>query len=280
MIGEIKGKCNRVFIIGLDFGGHEIQHNDMPNIQKLLSRGASTYSTTAADTAMSSDLWSRLIETCTQDKPIDTAKIIARYPFLESSFYPPFMKLARLLWPDCPMSTTCMSVGWGPESNFEIDCEMYTKNFLNNVAEFDLKLIYIHFEASEPSGYDFSDPRYEKTIKGRDLGIGAIIRSIDNAGMLDDSVIILCTDYVGSNKIQGKNIPEGQTLLWGCFGPCVRAEIQIEDDFEFTDMVAVVAHCLGLESPEKWEHKIPDFFLLDCTDNDKQREIPGVDSRY
>ena len=261
MINEIKGKCNRVFIIGLDFGGHEIQHNDMPNIQKLLSRGASTYSTTAAGTAMSSDLRSRMIENCAQDKPMDTAEIIAKYPFIESSFYPPFMKLARLLWPDCPMSTTCMSVGWTLDSTFEIDCEWYTKNFLNNVSEFDLKLIYIHFESSVPIGYDFSDPGYKKTIKGRDLYIGAIIRSIDKAGMLDDSVIILCTDYVGSNKIQGINIPEGQTLLWGCFGPGVRPKIQIEDDFEFTDMVAVVAHCLGLESPEKWEHRIPDFFL-------------------
>ncbi len=257
----MKGKCNRVFIIGLDFGGHEIQHNEMPNIQKLLLRGACTYSTTAADTAMSSDLWSTLIETCTQDKPIDTAKIIAGYPFIESFFYPPFMKLARLLWPDCPMSTTCMSVGNAPESNFEIDCENYTKNFLNNVSEFDLKLIYIHFESSVPVDYDFSDPGYEKTITGRDQCIGAIIRSIHNAGMLDDSVIILCTDYVGSNKVLGKNIPEGQTLLWGCFGPGVRPEIQIEDDFEFTDMVAVVTHCLGLERPEKWELRIPDFFL-------------------
>lgn len=258
----MKGKCNRVFIIGLDFGGHEIQQNDMPNIQELLSRGASTYSSTAAGTALSSDLWASLIETCTQDKPIETVEILARYPFLESPFYPAFMQLARLLWPDCPMSATCMSVGWGPEPAFETDCERYTRNFLNNVSEFNLKLIYFHFEASEPIGYDFFDPGYEKTIKGRDLGIGAIIRSIDHAGMLDDSVIILCTDYVGSNKTLGENIPAGQTLLWGCFGPGVSPGVQIDGDFEFTDMVAVVAHCLGLENPKIREPVNPDFFQI------------------
>ena len=257
----MKGKCNRVFIIGLDFGGHEIQNNDMPNIRNLLSRGASTYSATAADAATGGDPWSGLIETRSQDKPVDTARTVARYPFLESAFYPPFMKLARLLWPDCSMSATCMSVGWGPEPKFETDCEMYTRNFLNNVSEFDLKLIYIHFEASEPIGYDFSDPAYKKTIKGMDLGIGAVIRSIDSAGMLDDSVIIICTDYVGSNKVFGNNIPDGQTLLWGCFGPGIRPEIQLDDDFKFTDMVAAVTHCLDLESPEKWQLGIPDFLL-------------------
>ena len=257
----MKRKCKRVFIIGLDFGGQEILNNKMPNIQKLLSRGAYTYSASASVPAMGGYLWSGWIENLSQDKQTATAKTMARYPFLESSFYPPFMKLARLLWPDCPMSSVCMSVGYDPEMNFEVDCEMHTEFFLNNVSEFDLKLIYIHFESSEPIDYDFSAAAYKRTINGRDNDIGAIARSIGKAGMLEDSVIILCTDYVGSNKIQGKNIPEGQTLLWGCFGPGVRAEIQIEDDFEFTDMVAVVTYCLGLETPEKWALPIPDFFL-------------------
>ena len=58
----IKGKCNRVFIIGLDFGGQEIQHSHMPNTQKLLSTGAVTHSASADVTAMSGNPWSALIE--------------------------------------------------------------------------------------------------------------------------------------------------------------------------------------------------------------------------
>jgi len=120
-----KEKYNRVFIIGLDFGGQEILRNDMPNIQKLLSTGAVTHSASADPTAMSGNLWSTLIEDCARDKPMDTAEIMARYPFMESSFYPPFMKFARLMWPDCPMSAVCLSVGYDPEMNFDIDCEMH-----------------------------------------------------------------------------------------------------------------------------------------------------------
>jgi len=77
----INGKYKRVFIIGLDFGGQEILRNDMPNTHKLLSTGAVTHSASADVTAMSSNLWSALIEDCAQDNPMNTAKIIARYPF-------------------------------------------------------------------------------------------------------------------------------------------------------------------------------------------------------
>jgi hypothetical protein len=35
--------------------------------------------------------------------------------------------------------------------------------------------------------------------------------------------------------------------------------VQIENDFKFIDMVAVVTKCLGLESPENWEARVPDF---------------------
>lgn len=255
----MKRKCTRVFIVGLDFGGQEILNNKMPNIKKLLSNGASTYSASAHVPAMGGDHWSGWIEILGQDKPAATAETMAKYPFIESTFYPPFMKLARLLWPDCPMSSVCLSVGYDPEMNFEVDCEMHTEYFLNNVAEFDLKLIYIHFESSEPIDYDYAAAGYERTIKGRDNDIGAIVRSIGKAGMLEDSVIIFCTDYVGSNKVLGKNIPAGQTLLWGCSGPGVRPETSLDNDFEFTDMLAVTTHCLGLESPQKWELGIPDF---------------------
>ena len=255
----IKGKCNRVFIIGLDFGGQEIQHSHMPNTQKILSTGAVTHSAFADVTAMSGNPWSALIEDRAQDKPMNTAAIIARYPLIESSFYPPFMKFARLMWPDCPMSAVCLSVGYDPDMNFDIDCEMHIEFFLNNVSEFDLKLIYIHFESSEPINYDFSSPEYERTIKGRDDDVGAIVRAIDRAGMLDDSIIIFCTDYVGSNKIHGKNIPDGQTLLWGCIGPGVTPGVQIQNDFKFIDMAALITNCLGLENPERCEARVPDF---------------------
>ena len=68
----IKRKYSRVFIIGLDFGGQEIQRNDMPNTQKLLSTGAVTHSASADVTAISGNLWSALIEDRAQDKPTNT----------------------------------------------------------------------------------------------------------------------------------------------------------------------------------------------------------------
>lgn len=255
-------KYSRVFIIGLDFGGQEILRTDMPVTQKLLSTGAVTYSASADDTAMSASPWSALIEGCAKDKSIDTTGTIARYPFLESPYYPPFMKFARLLWPDCPMSSVCLSVGYDPQMNFEIDCKMHTEFFLNNVSDLDLKLIYFHFESSEPVNYDFSSTDYQRTIRGRDDDVGAIIHVIDKAGMLADSIVIICTDYTGSNKVHGKNIPDGQTLLWGCIGPGVTQGVQIENDFRFIDMAAVVANCLGLESPEKCEAAAADFIDL------------------
>ena len=88
-----------------------------------------------------------------------------------------------------------------------------------------------------------------------DRGIGMIIQAIKDAGIFDDTVIIVTSDHGGKEKGHGGfTMPELETPFI-VFGKKVKAGFEFPEPMMQYDTAATIAYILGLDIPDDWRGK-------------------------
>ena len=94
-------------------------------------------------------------------------------------------------------------------------------------------------------------------ITATDALVGVVLDGIRDAGVFDESLIVLLSDHGGFGTSHGSDHPDCMTIFWGCRGPGIARGIEIENQVNIMDTAAVVAHSLGLTAPDGWDARIP-----------------------
>jgi predicted AlkP superfamily pyrophosphatase or phosphodiesterase len=96
---------------------------------------------------------------------------------------------------------------------------------------------------------------YYNYVARIDQCIGRIIQALIDAGIYDETIIIVTGDHGGHNKTHGTtDIRDMETPLI-FFGKNVRPGYQIQEPVVQYDIAATVAYILGLETPSAWRGK-------------------------
>ncbi|MFD0693907.1 alkaline phosphatase family protein [Paenibacillus sp. GCM10027628] len=265
--------ANRVFVIGLDGAGNFIKDTPTPNIHRLLYDGAMTYNAQTVFPSISAQCWGSMFHGVEPDKHgLDNALASdTRYP--EDSPYPSFMKLVRQNWPDCKIAAYSE---WSPinygiieqSCGFE-DLSVPDPQLAEAAAAYikenpDLKLMYIHFGDPDYTGHEFGYgahiPEYLAKITEIDGYVGVVLEAIREAGLMEESLIILTSDHGGGGdhpRGHGSDHPADMTVFWGCHGPKVAKGVEITDRVLLKDTAAVIAYALGMKPCPEWEGKVP-----------------------
>jgi len=100
--------------------------------------------------------------------------------------------------------------------------------------------------------YGWMSPNYLDVVRQSDQALGILLRALEDAGLHDETLIIITADHGGHGTTHGSNLPEDMTIPWVINGPGV-VPGKITNPINTTDTAATAAWALGLPIPAEWD---------------------------
>jgi predicted AlkP superfamily pyrophosphatase or phosphodiesterase len=112
-------------------------------------------------------------------------------------------------------------------------------------------LCFIHFADSDSAGhtYGWGSPQQIEAFEEQDKALKIIVDAIKDAGIEDDSVVIVSADHGGHAKTHGSNSPEDMTIPWIVWGCGVKPDYRIEKKVTTYDTAATALWLLDIPLP-------------------------------
>lgn len=264
-----QGRCNRAFIIGLDGAmSSYVRKAHTPNINALISKGVKTYAARTVLPSSSHEAWGAMFHGVGPEKH----KLgIMPEPCPEDVSWPSFMKLMHLERPESRLASFsswepinlkiieqscgchCVSM---PDPELVAEAARYIRNYPPD-------MLFMQLDMIDATGHSqgFGTKAYLEQIATTDALVGLMIDAIKDAGVFDESLIILLSDHGGKGKKHGSDHPDCMTIFWTCSGPGVIQGGDVEN-MNIMDTARVVARALGLPCPAGWDARIPKGIFL------------------
>ena len=259
-------EVEHVFYIGLDgWGSYSVEQSDMQNIKKMMAEGAWTLEKRTVLPSHSATNWDAMFtgvgpeqhgfwECCSQKPDLEPAVKNA------DGIFPTVFTYLREKEPEA--ETGCLYEWSGIK--YLIDTVSFSYHAKVPQAELceagrqyilEKKPRFAAFIYDDPDhvghGVGHDTPELYKKLKELDLWIGQIVNAIDEAGILDKSVIVVTADHGGINKGHGGiTMEEMRTplIIWGkgikkgyCFDDVPTVQ---------QDVAGVLADLLGVKLPD------------------------------
>ena len=138
-----------------------------------------------------------------------------------------------------------------------VPTEEYTKLGVEYIKSKKPTFFTLYYGLQDEIGHlsGWYSPEYQDCQKDIDKGIGMIMQAVKDAGISDDTIIIVTSDHGGVDKGHGGfTMPELETPFI-VFGKNVKKGFEFPDPMIQYDTPATIAHCLGLEIPGGWRGK-------------------------
>lgn len=263
-----KGKVKHVFYIGLDgWGSYSVEKADMPNVSRLIENGSCTLKKRTVLPSSSAPNWAAMFMgvgpevhgfyNCCSDKPDHEPAVIGK-----NGSFPTIFQILRDQKPDAEIGVFSEWLG----IKYLIDT--VSVNVYRQVPQEDLCEVskaYIHSKKPTLAAFIYDDPdhvghkyghdtpEYYEKMKQLDAWVGEIVDAIEQAGLMDDSIIIVTSDHGGINKGHGgRSMMEMETPLIVC-GKGIKQGYRFDDvSIMQYDVAATMAYIFNLKMPQAW----------------------------
>jgi len=121
------------------------------------------------------------------------------------------------------------------------------------------KPLFTFIHVSQPDGVGHNighrTPAYYEELQKVDARIGKIVQAVKDAGIENETIIMVTADHGGINKGHGgKSLDEIQ-IPWIINGAGVKKNHEIKDVIITYDTAATIAWIFGLKMPQSWRGK-------------------------
>ncbi len=262
--------CERAFVIGLDGAmGRAMRKARTPHIDALLSEGVVTYSARTVFPSSSYEAWGAVFHSVGPN----VHQIDGEHPCPDDAPWPSFMKVIKEARPDLVCAAfSC----WNPINTnvIEPSCDCYRVSLPDpelavRAAEYiratPPHVFFMQFDFIDAAGHksEFGSDAYLEQIATTDVQVGQVLDAIGEAGILDESLIILLSDHGGVGRDHGMDHPDAVEIIWGCRGPGVRHGVELTSRVDIGDTAPVVLRAFGMPAPDGWEGKVPEGIFAD-----------------
>lgn len=268
-----KEKAKYVILIGLDgWGAYSLPKADMPHVKQLMEDGAYTLKKRSTLPSSSAINWASMFMGAGPELHgytqwgSKTPELPSRV-LNEHGIFPTVFQLLR---DACPKAEIGCLYEWdgikylvdtlslshhqkAPDYNKypRALCEMAE----SYIKEKQPKLLAVCFDNPDHVGHQagHDTPEYYAKLKELDTYVGRIIRAVEEAGMLKQTIFIVTSDHGGIKKGHGgKTMNEMQTPFI-ISGKGVRSGVCFDDlsTMQF-DVAATIAYIFGLKQPQVW----------------------------
>ena len=135
-----------------------------------------------------------------------------------------------------------------------IPVEDYASIATGYIKENKPEFFFLYFGTLDEAGHvhGWYSEEYMERQRILDAAVGQVIQAIKEAGIYDDTVIVMSADHGGTNKDHGKfTLLEMETPLIVC-GKGIKKGYEIKKPVMQYDTPAIMADILGLQIPEDW----------------------------
>lgn len=271
-------KAKHVVMIGIDGWAAEAVRQapaeDLPNIHYLMEHGAWTLSKRSVMPSASAINWASMFnglptEMHGFDKWNSTKGTIPSTSDNGHGIPPTIFTVIREQLPDaetgivfdwngigavCDTNAVNYWYYIGTYGKNNIPTEKYTELAVNYIKEKKPLFFTFYYGVLDHTGHTLGwyGPEYMACQKELDKGVGMIIQALKDAGIFDDTVIVMSADHGGTGKGHGKfTMLELET-------PFIVSGRKIRQNYEFPmvimqyDTPAIIADILGIKIPEEW----------------------------
>jgi predicted AlkP superfamily pyrophosphatase or phosphodiesterase len=125
-------------------------------------------------------------------------------------------------------------------------------------------LTFIHLDHVDHAGHQIGHgtPEYYAAVGVADQLIGEVMATIEEAGMKNDTLLLVTADHGGVGKGHGGATMAEIEIPWIISGPGIRAGHEIKSPVNTYDTAATIAFVFGLKQPEAWiARPVTDAFI-------------------
>jgi predicted AlkP superfamily pyrophosphatase or phosphodiesterase len=262
--------CLVMGVDGLSVDG--VRKATVPHLRGLMARGAWTLRARAVMPSSSSPNWASMIMGAPPDQHGITSNDWQPYKYEKApsavgagGIFPTLFGVLREQRPDSIIAVFHDWKDFGRllETNAP-NVLKHVKDALETVAEaadcFETKkphLLFIHIDGVDHAGHAFgwTSEQYYKEVEMVDALIGAVVETVQRAGLTDRTAILVTSDHGGKGKKHGGASKEELEIPWILSGPGIAQGRQLQGNVEIYDTAPTLAHLLGLTPPKCWVGK-------------------------
>ncbi len=265
---QVKG-ARHVILIGMDgFGAYSFPKADNPNMKQMMQDGSWTLEARSVLPSSSAVNWASMVMGAGPEihgytewdskKPELPSRTLDKY-----GMFPSIYSILREQKPNAEIGVIYSWAGIGylfPKAAVNKEVGTHDNDTLATTEAIDYikakkpDFLFIHFDQPDGVGHNIghNTPEYYDQVKKNDALLGQILQAIKDAGMWDNSIIILTADHGGIKKGHGGKTMEEMQIPWIMRGPGVRKNNQLKSSIMTYDTAATIAWIFGLKTPQVW----------------------------
>jgi predicted AlkP superfamily pyrophosphatase or phosphodiesterase len=262
-------KVKHVVLIGCDgFGGYALNEANMPNLKAMMANGSWTAKARCVLPSSSAVNWASLLMGAgpTEHGYTEWDSKTPEIPSVTKTGYDMFPGIFSVIRDQKKDAKTAIVYSWGGIAHlFErqaVNIIVDGKDKDDFCADTAAAIIrrekplftFLHLDEPDGTGHNIGHrtPAYYKQLELVDQRIGKIIKAVKDAGIADETIILVTADHGGTGKGHGgKSLDEVQ-IPWIISGPGVRKNHEIKDVIITYDTAATLAWIMGLNPPQSW----------------------------
>lgn len=265
---QVKG-VKHVILIGMDgFGAYCFPKVDNPNMKQMMQDGAWTLQARSVLPSSSAVNWASMVMGAGPEvhgyTEWDSRK--PELPSRELDQYGMFPSIYTLLREQKPKAEVGVIYSWDgigylfPKAAVNKDFGTHDNDSLATAAsvayikEKKPDFLFIHFDEPDGTGHNIGHniPPYFDQVAKNDVLLGKILQAVKDAGMWDNTIILLTADHGGIKKGHGGKTMEEMQIPWIIRGPGVAKNKEIKSSVVTYDTAATLAWIFGLKTPQVW----------------------------
>lgn len=263
-------KVKHVVLIGCDgFGAYALPEADMPNLKGLMKEGAWSLKARSVLPSSSAVNWASMVMGAgpTLHGYTEWNSAVPEIPSVYTNQFGLFPTVFSLLKEQRPSAISALVYNWdgiGPlvekeATTIRVHVDKAKTDFYADTAAAIIKeqkpvLTFVHFDEPDHVGHSIGHrtPAYYNEMKNVDARIGKIVQAVEDAGIADQTVILVTADHGGKDKGHGgKSLDEVQ-IPWVIYGKGIKQGHELKSTIITFDTAATIAKLLGLRTPQSW----------------------------
>lgn len=267
-ISAYSQNVKHVILIGSDgFGAYAFEKAKVPNLRAMMQSGSWSLQARTVLPSSSAANWASMVmgagpelhgyTTWGSKKPDMPARVLDEY-----GMFPSVYAQLRKEKPDSEIGVIYEWDGIGylfPKDAVNHDQNADGDIAIANAASKYIKekkpnFLFVHLHDVDSVGHNVGHgtPEYYAAIERTDTHIGTILKSIKDAGIEKNTVVLFTADHGGVNKGHGLISMNEMQIPWIIRGPGIHQNREISESIMTFDTAATIAELLKLNRPQVW----------------------------
>jgi len=261
-------KVEHVILIGSDgFGAYAFENAKVPNLRAMMKEGSWSLTARTVLPSSSAANWASMVmgagpelhgyTTWGSKKPDMPARVLDEYGMFPSVY--------ALLRKEKPVSEIGVIYEWDgigylfPKAavnhDQNADGDIAVANAASKyIIEKKPNFLFVHLHDVDSVGHNVGHgtPEYYAAIERTDAHIGTILKSIKEAGIEKNTVVLFTADHGGVDKGHGLISMNEMQIPWIIRGPQIQKNKELAESIMTFDTAATIARLLKLKVPQVW----------------------------